>query len=385
MKILHICTSGEYTEGFSYQDNLITKFMVKQGWDVYIIASPLAYDENGKTIALETPQSYVNADGVKVTRLPFRKPTKICRKLRRMKGFYAEMEKIAPDIIYIHNPQTTDSGVVIKYLKRHKNVKLYADNHGDFSNSATNWLSKNILHKILWKHYFRRLNKYAEVFYGVLPARVEFLKNVYGLPADRCKLLVMGGDDDLVEAAAKPEVKRALREEYGLGQDDFVIMTGGKIDPWKTQTLLLMEAVRQIEDPRVKLVVFGSVSDDLMDKVRALADGTKIQYIGWVQANDSYRYFAAADLVVFPGRHSVFWGQVAAQGIPMIVKEWDGTNDIDLGGNVRFLTQDSVEEIRGEIERLLTDPAAYAEMKRVAVEKGIKTFSYADIARRAIQ
>ena len=105
MKILHVCTSGEYTEGFSYQDNLLTKYMVKQGWDVYLIASPLAFDEKGKTIRLPVPQSYVNADGVKVTRLPYKKPDKVGHKLRSMDGFYEKLEEIAPDVIYIHLPQ----------------------------------------------------------------------------------------------------------------------------------------------------------------------------------------------------------------------------------------------------------------------------------------
>ena len=385
MKILHVCTSGEYTEGFSYQDNLLTKYMVKQGWDVYLIASPLAYDENGKTVWLPVPKSYINQDGVKVTRLPYKKPVKVCRKLRRMEGFYEKLEEISPDVIYIHLPQTTDSGVVIKYLKKHPKVKLYCDNHADFSNSATNWVSLNILHKGLWKFYFQRLNRYAEVFYGVLPARVEFLKNVYGLPANRCELLVMGGDDELVLAADKPESKKAIREKYGVRPDDFLIITGGKIDPWKTQTLLLMQAVKNITDPRVKLLVFGSVSDDLMPKVKELADGEKIQYIGWVKADDSYQYFAAAELVVFPGRHSVFWGQVAAQGIPMLCKWWEGTNDIDLGGNIHFLRKDSTEEIQGKIQALLDDPDLYQKMKKVAVEKGMKEYSYADIARRAVK
>ena len=111
---------------------------------------------------------------------------------------------------------------------------------------------------------------------------------------------------------------------------------------------------------------------------------TGLQYIGWVESKDSYAYFAAADLVVFPGRHSVFWEQVAAQGIPMLVKSWDGTHHVDLGGNVRFLYEDSVAEIQGELERLLEDPERLAQMKRVAVEKGMRTFSYNDISQRAI-
>ena len=94
----------------------------------------------------------------------------------------------------------------------------------------------------------------------------------------------------------------------------------------------------------------------MKEKVESLADGKKVQYIGWINANESYRYFAAADLAVFPGRHSVFWEQVTAQGIPMLCKKWDGTTHVDVGGNVRFLEEDSAALLQREIERLLEHP-----------------------------
>ena len=68
----------------------------------------------------------------------------------------------------------------------------------------------------------------------------------------------------------------------------------------------------------------------------------------------------------------------------MLVKDWPGTHHIDLGGNVRFLSKDSVEEIQSEIERLLRDPEAYLVMKNIAKEKGMQVFSYRDIAKRAV-
>ncbi len=385
MKILHICTSGEYTDGFSYQDNLIAKYMKKDGLDVYVIASPCAYDEDGNTVFLPAPQRYVNECGVKVTRLPFRKPFKVRRKLRSMKGFYEELEKISPDVVFFHNPQTSDTAVLMKYLKKNPQVELYADSHIDFSNSATNWLSKHILHDIIWRHYVLKLKDRAIRFYGVLPARVEFLQNVYHVPAEKTELLVMGGDDELVTAAENSGARKKIREKYGIAPDDFLVMTGGKIDAFKTETLLLMQAVAEIKNEKLKLIVFGSVAPELKKRVNDLCDGKKIQYIGWVHAKDSYEYFAAADLVVFPGRHSVFWEQVTAQGVPMLCKKWHGTTHVDLDGNVKFLTRDSAEEIKEEIERLLADPELYKEMKTVAEEKGKKVFSYADISRRAIR
>ena len=148
-------------------------------------------------------------------------------------------------------------------------------------------------------------NTYTKKFYGVLPVRVDFLKDVYGLPADKCELLVMGADDELVEKAKTSGARERIREQYGIKEDDFLIMTAGKIDQWKTQTLLLMQAVQNIKKGHVRLIVFGSVTQELMEQVKALADGTKVQYIGWVLSKDSYDDFEAADLVVFPGRHSV--------------------------------------------------------------------------------
>ena len=116
-----------------------------------------------------------------------------------------------------------------------------------------------------------------------------------------------------------------------------------------------------------------------------MADGKKVQYIGWVDASQSYDLFAAADLVVFPGRHSVFWEQVTGQGIPMIVKDWPGTHHVDLGGNVLFLHEDSAKEIEEKIRQVAFDKEYYSKMKKVAEKKGMQVFSYREIAKRAIE
>ncbi len=381
MKILHVVLSGCYTDNLSYQENYLPKYHKLQGHDVDIVTSLFVYDENGKGVWLSEPQSYVNDDGVGVTRLKL-KPSKIAGVLRSYIGFKEFLEKNKPDIIFVHGVQFADAIVVVEYCKNHPEVIVYADNHADFSNSATNWISKNILHEIVWRHYAQKINPYVKKFYGVLPARVDFLADEYKLPREKIELLVMGADDECVEKAAKPEVRKNIREKYGIAEDDIVIMTGGKIDAFKTQTLLLMEAVHKIENPKVKLLVFGSVTPELKDKVEALADGKKVQYIGWVQSKVSYDYFAAADLVVFPGRHSVFWEQVAAQGKPMIVKYWDGTTHVDVCGNVEFLYKDSTEEIKEKIEGII-EPANYSVMKENA-EKASEHFMYSKIAQRSI-
>ena len=354
------------------------------GWDTTIVTSRWIWDSNGK-MKIDDRDKYVNEDGVKVIRLPMNGKENFYNHFKRFYGFLQVLNSETPDIIFIHGCQFLDIDQVVKYLKKHHDVKVFVDNHADFSNSARGWVSKNILHKIIWRHCAHKIEPYTTKFYGVLPARVDFLKNIYKLPAEKCELLVMGADDELVEKAKTSGARKRIRDQYKIADTDFLIMTGGKIDQWKTQTLLLMQAVHNIKNESVKLIVFGSVTQELMEQVKSLADGTKVQYIGWIQSKDSYDYFEAADLVVFPGRHSVMWEQVVGQGKPMLVKDWVGTHHVDIGGNVKFLTKDSVEEIQGEIEHLLANPDEYQKMTNVAEKEGMKVFSYKEIARRAIE
>lgn len=383
MKIVHLCLGGPFSDGWNYQENLLTKYHSRLGYHVTVICSQWQWNTSGK-LELCEDTGYYNADGVKIIRLKMRHGT-IQSKFKRYIGLQNAIDKEKPDIIFQHGVAYLDNGIVAQYCRSHPEVRLYVDNHADFSNSAQSWLSKNILHRVIWKKYAKILEPYAKKFYGVLPARVDFMKEMYSITPEKCELLVMGADDELVALAAKPKEKEKTREKYGIEKEDFLIVTGGKIDKWKEQTLLLMEAVQEIDNSSVKLIVFGSVSEDLTNRVKALADGTKVQSIGWVSATDSYWIFAAADLVVFPGRHSVFWEQVAGQGIPMVAKDWPGTHHIDLGGNVEFLSEDSTNEIKEKVEHLFYDKKKYAQMKSVATEKGMEVFSYKKIAQRAIQ
>ena len=382
MKVVHICLI--FTNGLGYQENLLAKYHSQLGLDVEVLSSKWVYNSDGVLAYSDTGRS-ADTNGVRVTRLEIRKKRPYQYRFKRFVGFYEALEESRPDILFVHGCQFLDVDRIVKYLKSHPDVTVYLDNHADFSNSATNWLSKNLLHKMAWRWCAHQIEPYVEKFYGVLPARVDFLTDVYSLPREKCELLVMGADDELVERARRSGARARIRAQHGIGEDDFLVITGGKIDRWKTQTLLLMEAVQNISSDRLRLIVFGSIAPELADLVNRLTDGVRIQSIGWISSEDTYYYLEAADLAVFPGRHSVLWEQAAGQGVPMLVKDWPGTHHVDLGGNVRFLVQDSAAELQREIERLLEDPSAYQGMKAVAESRGMQAFSYREIAKRSIR
>ncbi|MDC3423479.1 glycosyltransferase family 4 protein [Aquibacillus sp. 3ASR75-11] len=383
MKITHICLCGPVTDGWTYQDNLLPKYHKKLGYETSVITSQYIWNQNN-SLEINYRTDYYNDYGVKMIRIKNKFSTNINSKFKVYKDLYQTLENENPDILFVHGVQFLDIINIVKYLKKHPNVITYVDNHADFSNSAQNWFSKYFLHGFIWKKCAQMIEPYTQKIYGVLPARVSFLKEVYNLPKHKIELLVMGVDDEKVQAMKNEENKSLIREQYQISNDDFLIITGGKIDNAKKQTLLLMEAVKSIAHPNIKLIVFGSVVEDLKKEVTALSDGEKIKYIGWVPGEESYKYFSSADLVIFPGRHSVFWEQVVGLGIPMFVKYWDGTTHVDLGGNCKFLYEDSVDEIKRNIMDVINNENTYKQMKKVSETEGMKHYSYYEIAKKSI-
>ena len=382
MKVVHICLCGPVTDGWNYQDNMLTKYHRKMGNEVTIITCKSIWGKNG-VLEKDTRSNYINENDIKVIRLENRIGRDVTSKFKVYKSLYKSIENEKPDILFIHGVAFLDVITIRKYLKKNNTVKVFVDNHSDFSNSATSWVSLNILHKVIWRHMAKIIEPYTEKFYGVMPARVDFLTEIYNTPKAKTELLVRGGDDEKISEVKNPQIINKLRETLNISDSDFVIVTGGKIDEAKAQTLLLMEAVKNFND-NVKLIVFGSVAESLKSKFDKLCDSNNIIYAGWVSSDDSYKYFELANLVVFAGRHSVFWEQVVAQGKPMVCKHWEGTTHIDVGGNVKFLIKDDINEIYNTISNIILDDNIYSKMKEASENRGSKRFSYKNISEKSI-
>ena len=325
--------------------------------------------------------TYINENGIKVVRLDYRLDNKVSKKLQLFRGLYAALENSEPDILFIHGCQFLDIKQVVKYLKNNPGIEVYVDNHADYSNSATNLISKYILHRIIWRHCAQLIEPFTTKFWGVLPARVDFLTENYGLPSEKCSLLVMGADDDEVARASGAASIMATKNRLDLQTKDFVIVTGGKFDESKCQILALMDAVAEIGG-NVKLLIFGPVASSLKVAFDKRLQEDRIIYLPWASTSESYDYFAIADLIVFPGRHSVYWEQAAAMGKPLLVKRWAGTTHIDCGGNVAYTSGDDAVALANDLASLM-EIEMLESMKRNA-DRAKVVFLYSGIAKRSI-
>ncbi|MBU2526460.1 MAG: glycosyltransferase family 4 protein [Bacteroidetes bacterium] len=385
MKILHCCLAAFYIDNYSYQENILPKMHKLQGHDITILASTETYISSA-VLGYVKPSSYINRDGIPVTRIPYISwlPHPIAKKLRIYKGINKFVTEFNPDIIFLHDCQFIGIKEIVSFAKKNPQVKIYVDGHTDFINSARNWISKNILHKIIYKWCAKKIEPYTIKFYGVLPLRVEFFKKVYGIPSQKTELLLLGADHTMIEMSKRSEIRQSFRKKLNFKETDFVIVTGGKIDRRKN-IHVLMKAVDQLQNENIKLLVFGLPSDEMKSEIEAYRKSKFIKNIGWIPSEKTYDYLLVADIVFFPGTHSVLWEQAIGLGLPCVFKKWEGIQHVDLNGNCIFLENEDIPEIKEKILKLYMDKKLLMSMKQVAEDRGTLEFSYYEIAKKAIE
>lgn len=382
MKIVHVCLCGNFGENYAYQDNLLPKYHQRAGHQVTIIASPYSdFLPSGK-LKEEHEEEKILADGIKLIRLRALLLQRINIRLRLFKGLYNKLCKEKPNLIFLHGPESLSYISVLRYQKKYPQTDIVVDNHADWYNG---FHSK---YALLWVKYIinplitKKLIRISSIFYGVTPARCVFLNDVYKVPKEKIKLLLFGADDDYMLMDKRQEVRANIRRLYGVSEDDFLIVTGGKLDRRKN-IHILVEAVNKIENSHVKLLIFGTASDDMKNFYERV-NSNRIIMVGWVHSNEVYKYFHASDLVFFPGLHSVLWEQSVACQKPSVFHRLKGFEHVNFNNNCLFVDDITVESCRDAIEMMYHDQDKYLALKKNAESLSALNFTYSKIAQKVI-
>jgi 1,2-diacylglycerol 3-alpha-glucosyltransferase len=385
MNIVHLCLGNYFCEGTGYQENLLSKYHRLMGHDVTVIASVGMYDERGTYGPLATPGERFLEDGTRLVRLPYRwAPGKLSMKLRRYRGLERQLEQAAPDLVFIHNTQFMDAGIVARYLQTHPQVRAVADFHSDHYNSARNWMSKWILHRGMWRRAFWQLAPFLRRIYCITPNVRRFVSEEYGIPEDRLTDFPLGADDEAVHRSDREETRRTMREALGIGAEEVVVVHGGKLDREKG-TIELLGAFGEAA-PQARLVIFGTANRADEATIRAaMVRNSRIHYLGWLNSAKVYDLYKAADIACFPGSQSALWQQAIATGLPLVCKYWEGGEYLDSGGNVWFLPSSRAALIRVVLNQLIAHPNLRETMARIAMKRGAEQFSYRRLAQQVIQ
>lgn len=381
MKIVHVTTASPFSENYAYQENLLAHYHRKMGHDVTIIApiySSVNLDET-EPVGVRWLE-----DGSKLVRIPPLINNKlIYLHLQLVKGLKNTILAETPDLIFVHALGCFSYRCLPIIKKICSNVKIVIDNHADLINSLHSPITQ-FLHKVLYRYTLvPSLVNVVDWFYGVTPSRCDFLKNIYGIPEEKIKLLVMGADDEKMNLERREEIRNETRDRYGIRNNDFLVVTGGKIDRLKN-IHELAHAVNSIGRDNVKLLIFGAIEKG-MRQIFDEEHSVHIIEAGWVKSDKVYEFFYAADLVVFPGLHSVLWEQAVASKTPCAFSKIDGFNHLNVNDNCIFMDGKDSLYYENMIRKLIETPEQYARLKENSLSSKVNKFNYSYISQQVLQ
>ena len=299
MKIAHIGLASFYTDGMTYQDNMLSEQNVRDGHSVLYVSNAAKY-ENGKIVQTGF-EDIILPCGVRLVRMPYVRciSASLSDKIRKVSGLYELFCDFAPDVILCHGLCFYSVLDVIKYVKKHPEVKLYADTHADYGNSGKNWLSLHILYRIFYRYLAQKALPYVKKLLYTSYERKDFFIENYGYPEEITEFYPLGGmipDDSEYE-----EMRSRRRKELELSENTLLFIHSGKMNAEK-KTAELLDAFYSVPELDAKLIIAGSVSDDMKDELLPRFECDKrVKYLGWLTADKLIEYLCAGDMYLQPG------------------------------------------------------------------------------------
>lgn len=334
---------------------------------------------NWETIRLNFPHEFLSdadAEGEK--------------QLAQAKRLTARLAQINPDVVLVYGYAQRLQRAARRWARRaRKRVWMVCDSE---NRQRRSW-PKRVLKQAILRPVFSGV----DLFLTVGDANEEYLR-AHGVPDT--KLVRTGFPIDVAgfEAldATRMEVRRQVREKFGVPADATVFLMVGKLVTWKRQIDLLQslkECNRITDSIHVVLVGSGPCAEELNRYVRE-KELRHAHLIGFVSPRELPNIYCAADVYVHCAErepHSLAVSEAIYAGLPVIISDRCGsygpTDEVQPGvnsvvytcGNVRSLirtmvglTRDSVRRRRMEEESLRIGNArqtlAHGDGLKTAVE-----------------
>jgi 1,2-diacylglycerol 3-alpha-glucosyltransferase len=303
MKIAHLCLSNFYIDGYAYQENELIRQNVADGHEVVVIASTESFNENRELTYVEAGM-YVGEEGAKVIRVPYRKwlPHAVMKKIRMHPNVYKLIEVEAPEVILFHSLCGWELLTIRRYKKKFPAVRIYADSHEDFNNSARFFLSKYLLHGIYYRTILRHSLCAIKKIFCVSIETINFVHDFYGVPFSKIEFWPLGGrvfdDNEYVKYRNK------ARSEYLIGKNEILFVQTGKMDRSK-KVIESLRSFSKINTDRHRYVLAGHLHEDVAAQVEAIIQSdNRIRFVGWKSPDELRELLCAADVYVQPGTQS---------------------------------------------------------------------------------
>ena len=343
MKIVNICISAPYIEGFAYQENILTDYFLDAAIDTIIIGSNIlpSYVKSKKI----KPGIYSDK-GKKIIRINC---FKISNEFIVPVNLYRHLKQERPDVIFHHNLNCTSLIISTFYKIFNPSITLLVDNHADLLNCSQNKLWRLIYQRMLVRASAKFSSLFASKFYGVTYSRCDYLHDVYGVTNKKIKFLPIGTDVNTADLIT--DEKTSIREKQNIPIDAFVFVTGGKMGADKGTDKLIKSVIElHSTNPSIVLLLFGSLDDKMADEMANMPHF--IIYKGWCDRMTTLNMLKLADVAVWPVHHTTLIEDAISVNTPILIRKTRTTEHL-VDGNGFFIDSLEYNELYSKMNKIM--------------------------------
>ena len=368
MKIVHVMLW--YIPSMGYQENFLPAEQKKLGHDVEIIASDRlpafsGYSQHmGKSFSNRIIGTGIyEENGVKIHRLPCLEKGEIS-----LLGLKRKLKELQPDVVHAHGTFLIPTLLTIIYSKK-LHYKVFVDDHSHKNNFCISSVLGEIRIRML-STFYRIYGKRVQCFFPVTHAAKQILQSILEIPNRKIELLPLGANTNLFKKS--DELRKIGREEIGVDDNDFLIVSAGKFDESK-DVHILITAFHNVtkNNPALKLLLIGSGPIEYMQKLKGLVNSLslieKVIFKDFVPNFQLPTYYNAADLGVWSGDHSITVMEAVASGLPTIVPE------DDIAYEILFENNAAAGFKRGDVNNLSETILKLIENRKMRLAIGINS------------
>jgi glycosyltransferase involved in cell wall biosynthesis len=380
-----------FTKGMGYLENLLPKYLARQGVETHVVASdlPCFYRQKAGSAAywgfiepLE-PGSVEVRDGFTLHVLGHKKTFGHMR----MAGLREKLRAIRPDVVQTSSPIGWMALDAARF-KASLGYKLFTGSHHHASVFAlatkpTPFWSAERLHCLALRTipgWF--VSQMTEKCHAITEDCADVAARFFGVPRSKMEICPLGVDTELFHPAVRAEdaaERTALRGRLGFGESEIVCIYTGRFSADKTP-LLLARAIARLRGRGESYAGLFVGNGEQVGEIQRCEGCVTHPFVRVQELGALYR---AADIGVWPAQESLSMLDAAASGLPVVGNDTMTARERLDGNGMTYRLNDQTDLVRALLG--LRGAETRRAMGELGARKMAEEFSWESIARRRMR
>ena len=216
----------------------------------------------------------------------------------------------------------------------------------------------------------------ADKFIAIAPNVADYLRNTAKVSSK--KVITINNGVEIPRAVSAQEIQD-LKAEYAIKESDFVVGTVGRLFNDHKKITDILEAVKQLDLPHLKLLIVGGGRDEqlLRDKTRELGIEEQVIFTGYQY--DTAPFYELMNVFCIASQREGF-GLVAAEAmlhhLPVLATQVGGLQNVVVNEETGFLVPPNTPaKLAEKIHYFYHHPEAVTTMGEAGYQRAIQNYT----------